>query len=359
MAAIVELSKRLRDIIEPENIAAYYNAREEPNEPYVGETFFPPTKQVGREIKTIKGRAGAPVALRASAFDANAKVRDRIPLKTIKNEMPFFREAMKINEDLRQQLLMAMSAGDQYVNQLLERVYDDPYHLVLGANAATERMRMQLLYAGTIDILDEKDNVPITADYGFDMATQMFTPTGNAAWDQPETAKPLEDIRAAMEAVHLDAAIGILTPDTLNKLLACKSVIGAMFTPATTPTFIPRETLIKYIETQLRVRIIVLSSRQNTYLTSDGEKHKFFPDGVLTLLPEGVAMGSTRYGTTPEEADLMADPTAKVSIVNTGVAITGITIPHPVNQETIVSQVVLPSFERVDEMAIINAYSAA
>lgn len=70
------------------------------------------------------------------------------------------------------------------------------------------------------------------------------------------------------------------------------------------------------------------------------------------MIPEG-NLGNTWYGTTPEEADLMSGGTAaEVQIVDTGVAITTIKEPHPVNVETIVSEIVLPSFETIDNIYI-------
>ena len=47
---------------------------------------------------------------------------------------------------------------------------------------------------------------------------------------------------------------------------------------------------------------------------------------------------------------------ASVSIVNTGVAITTIKEPHPVNVQTVVSEIVLPSFERMDDIYVIKAF---
>lgn len=66
------------------------------------------------------------------------------------------------------------------------------------------------------------------------------------------------------------------------------------------------------------------------------------------LLPES-ALGSTWYGTTPEERTLMASNTANVSIVNTGVAVAVTVTEDPVNTKTTVSKIVLPSFERMEE----------
>lgn len=79
----------------------------------------------------------------------------------------------------------------------------------------------------------------------------------------------------------------------------------------------------------------------------------FYPDDMVTLLPDGT-IGSTWYGTTPEEADLMGDSGAQVSIVNTGVAITSIVTKHPVNTEIYASEIVLPSFERMDDVFVMK-----
>ena len=80
---------------------------------------------------------------------------------------------------------------------------------------------------------------------------------------------------------------------------------------------------------------------------------KFVPDGYVALLPEG-ALGATWYGTTPEEADLMGKTDAQVALVNTGVALTQIIDKHPVNVNTFASEIVLPSFERMDEFALLK-----
>jgi len=88
------------------------------------------------------------------------------------------------------------------------------------------------------------------------------------------------------------------------------------------------------------------------FVDEHGITKSYFPDGVVTLLPPG-ALGKTMYGTTPEESDLMTGVTdADVSIVNTGVAVTTNKIVHPVNVQTIVSQIALPSFEQADKVFI-------
>ena len=50
----------------------------------------------------------------------------------------------------------------------------------------------------------------------------------------------------------------------------------------------------------------------------------------------------------------MGSGQANVSIINTGLAITQIIQPHPVNIETIASEIVLPSYERMDEVGVLK-----
>ena len=83
---------------------------------------------------------------------------------------------------------------------------------------------------------------------------------------------------------------------------------------------------------------------------------KYLPDGMVVVAPSG-ALGSIWYGTTPEEADLLSGQSgASVSIVNTGVAITTELTVHPVNVNVYASEIVLPSFERMDAVYCIKAY---
>ena len=89
------------------------------------------------------------------------------------------------------------------------------------------------------------------------------------------------------------------------------------------------------------------------YRDEDKVAKAFVPDGYVCFIPDG-SIGGTWYGTTPEEADLQGSGKADVSIVNTGVAITRIVEEHPVNINTFASEIVLPSFERMDEVAVMK-----
>ena len=75
-------------------------------------------------------------------------------------------------------------------------------------------------------------------------------------------------------------------------------------------------------------------------------------------MPEGT-LGNTHFGVTPEESDLSNSLNAEVSIIENGVAVTTYGTEDPVNVETKVSMVALPSFERANEIVIVDTNTAA
>ena len=104
--------------------------------------------------------------------------------------------------------------------------------------------------------------------------------------------------------------------------------------------------------TELGINIIVYTKK---FKKENGTVANFYPDGFATLLPEG-PLGNTWYGTTPEERTLMGNASADVSIVNTGVSVAVTVSNDPVQTKTTVSEIVLPSYERMDSTYVIKCY---
>ena len=92
---------------------------------------------------TLGGHAGVPVELKASAFDVQATFRDRLSVETRTQTMPFFKEGMRVDEKIRQQLLNLASAGNsQVLAPLVSNIFDDTSNLLRGARVVRERMAM-------------------------------------------------------------------------------------------------------------------------------------------------------------------------------------------------------------------------
>lgn len=339
-------------------IGAYWEEASKTQVPLLGPSLFPAKKQVGLDLSWIKGKGGLAVALKPSQFDAKATLRDRIGFAELSTEMPFFREGMLIKEKDRQNLMQARKNSEEHYNAILTRIFDDITPLVNGANVQAERMIMQVLSTAKIEVVANGVN------YAYDYADDDFrknnitTLTDNAKWSAVETATPLEDIENAQLSVQARKGVkptrAICDSKTWRNLrnnLAIKTAINAAKGVTLATNRISENELRAYLLDELGLTVVVYDNR---FFNEAGKEMPYFPENVFTLIPTGT-LGNTWYGTTPEEADLMGGNTnADVSIVNTGVAITTIMEEHPVNMKTIVSEIVLPSFERIDEMHILN-----
>ncbi len=344
------------DLIVAKEIATYWTTAVSNRIPYLGATLFPTKKQLGLDLKWIKGSQGLPVALKASAFDAKAPLRDRIGIKSVETEMPFFREAMRIGEKERQELNKAADAANAgFLKPVITRIYDDIGSLVDGANVVPERMIMQLLSTGQISLVGEADGVRVNYDYDYKLPpAHKATLTSTNKWSDADNSKPIQDIQEKQDKIEEDTGErptrAICTRKTWNYLMQNKSIKLDMNPIGGTNIIMTDSMLRQYIEAKTGLVISVYNKK----FGQGGTAIQFFPDDYFTFLPAGT-LGNTYYGTTPEESDLMSGNTsAQVSIVNTGVAITTIKEPHPVNVQTIVSEIVLPSFEQIDKIFILK-----
>lgn len=338
------------ELVNSKNITAYYENNPSNKVPYLGSTLFPAKKQLGLDLSWIKGSNGLPVALEPSAFDTKANVRDRIGFSKVQTEMPFFRESMRIGEKDRQELnrLLASNLEEAY-KSIVNNIYDDVTTLVKGAEVQPERMIMQLLSTGKIGITANRVNL----DYDYKMkADHKETLLAGAQWSSPDST-PIQDILNWMDTVEENTGVrptnAIMSRKTFGYLLDHKSIRLDM-NPLGGQNIIMTDSMLKqYLSTKLGLSVAVYNKK---YRAEDGSLHNFYPDDHFTLIPDG-NLGSTYFGTTPEESDLMTGATkADVSIVGTGVAVTTVKEEHPVNVMTIVSEIVLPSFETIDNIFI-------
>jgi hypothetical protein len=354
------MSKTIFDMVNAKEIATYWTEASENRVPYLGATLFPARKQLGLDLSWIKGAQGLPVALTPSAFDVKATLRDRIGVKKVETEMPFFREAMRIGEKDRQEINKLLAASNQAtLEPVLNRIFDDAGNLIAGAEVQAERMRMQLLSTGKIKITAENR---MSYDYDYKLPSTHKAALGSGdtvKWSATTTATPVQDIQGWQDKVEEDTGIrptrAVCTRKTWNYLLASKSIKLDM-NPAGGENIILTDAMLQqYLSTKLGLSVAVYNKKYQVAL--GGNSYLFFPDEVFTLIPEG-NLGNTYFGTTPEESDLLSGGTdAQVQIVNTGVAVTTIKEPHPVNVQTIVSAIMLPSFETIDSIFIATVHS--
>lgn len=350
--------KTIYDLIDSKAIALYWNNIYSNSIPYLGTALFPDRKKLGLKLEFLKGFRQLPIALMPSAFDTKPTLRGRIGVKDFSTKMPFFRESMKLNEEDRQQLLMFQEmSNNQYAKQLMQNIYEDRANLVSGALVQAERMRMSLLVDGTIDIVaPDKSGVSVQYKYNYDPEGEWVdsnTDTVSTYWSNPEA-----DIYGDIDRLRKDAqARGILltraicTTKTWSYICKNEAIKKDMNPVGYQNIIISDADVRRYLVEKLGITFTIYDKM---YKNENGEDKQFYPDNYVTFLPTGT-LGNTWYGTTPEEADLMGgNKDADVSIVNTGIAILNKKESLPVNLITSVSQIVLPSFERMGDVFVLK-----
>ena len=346
----------ISELFDSKAIALNYTTAASNAVPYLGTGFFPAKKKAGLDLKWIRGHKGLPVSLMPSAFDAKSTFRDRIGITMSETEMPFYRESMLVKEKDEQEIARIQDTNDPYAATVIENIFDDAKTLIDGANVVPERMIMQLLcpIGGNMGIEIKANGVNYSYNYDKDgkWKTDHYLKIDGATdkWSDAENCDPLDDLETAMDA--LEAACGtkptsaLMSKATFKMLRASKKLRANILAQVGTATVAMTTPRVKqYIKDELGLDIYVYSKK---FKDETGKEQTFYKDNGVMLLPDG-ALGSTWYGTTPEERTLTQRSDADVSIVNTGVAVTVTITDDPVNTKTTVSEIVLPSFERMDE----------
>ena len=336
------------DLMQSTELTAYWEELVQDEAPYPCEELFPDDKKRGLSLKWIKGSKGLPIVLKTSAFDVHAVPRPRIGFDKLTADMPYFKESTYIDEELRQELNMVLETGNQaYIDSVMNKIFDDETRLLRGARAARERMRMMALTTGVVSMAN--NGQAFTYDYG-------VTHKGNAtvSWSEHATADPIEDIRVAMEAIQDDTGATITRAmcdgATWRDIRNNESIKKAIFVLSNGAGVISDNKLKEYLLEELGIEVVVNDKR---YVNETGVATKFMPANTFVMFPDG-ALGKTWFGTTPAESDLMTGSAANVSITDTGVAVVTAQKVDPVNVETIVSMICLPSFEAADQIFILD-----
>lgn len=338
------------DLIKAPELTSYWEEHVQDMPPYLGEELFPADKKLGLKLDWIKGANGLPVVLKPSAFDAGAVPRARIGFDKLSTQMPFFKESTYVDEELRQELNMVLETGNQaYIDAVVRRVFDDETHLLEGARARREQMRMMALTTGAIAIT--ANGQAYNYDYGIPSGHKSEVTT---SWSTT-TSDPIEDMRVAMDKIEDDTGVrptrGICTRKTWGYLRKNEKIIKSIFVLSNGQvSALSDSRLSQYLMDELGLELIVYGKR---YKNDAGAATQFVPDDTVVLFPSGT-LGTTWFGTTPEESDLMGGKVANVSITDTGVAVTTIEKADPVNVETKVTMICLPSFEAADSVYILD-----
>lgn len=331
--------------------------------PYLGLGFFPEDFQEGIDLKYIKTHKGLAPILAPSNFDAIPVLRSREAFKIEKTQMPFFRESMLVTERDMLDLERIDREDDPYLKQVLKNIYDDTTTLVRSGEVVPEVMRMQLLSApsGKPGITIAADGVNYTYDYdpsGSYQSNNYLTLSGTSTWDK-STALPLDDINDAKQAL-IDRGYApkyiLMNSTTWKYLMKSSQIESVLLTTNAAGTIYKTKQAVKTaILDATDLEVIVYDKN---YKNANGQAEKFYPDNQFTILPEG-ALGSTMFGVTPEMRSARQVKDVDVALYGKGISVA--TKPEygpPYKFTTTASEIVLPSYERMDETYVVVVASS-
>lgn len=318
-------------------------------EPYLGEAFYTERKQLGTELSMIQGKRPVPKMLNLSSFDAKVISISPEAFKKITTDMPFFKNDMKINEKLRQELLKVLASGNEaYINSVVGEIYNYDKQLLANAEATKEAMRMSALTTGVVTFANNGQSV--SYDYGFNNNNKKTTD-----WTDTANADPIADIESWQDEV--ESATGVrptnilLNRSTFNLMKKADAVKNAIYIVSQGKVTPNNSALKEHILTETGCTVYIYDKGytdvdSNTY-------HKFVSDNTVVLFPDG-AVGEFVYGTTPEEADLMGGiaTDAEVVMSDMGVALTTTKETDPVTVKTKVSMIALPTITAPDTIIL-------
>lgn len=345
----------LKDFINSKEIALYL--KELPQEDTIDQALFPIKKQMSTSIEFAKGSKKKAVVLRQSAFDTAAKVRAlSAELSVFKKEMPFFKEAIGINETIRRDLINAMNANNQnLVDALIEQVFENYAVLREGARIAMKRMRTQLIQNGEINITSADGDVVV--DYGVPSNHKITISTGKWNTAAADIVGDIAKYQKLMVKEHYAKPnIMLMTEATFDATFMINTAIkGAILSGYNTNfPILGQKHYLDYVKEVCGVTIVFLED--SVYYDEDGgEPIPYYEDKKITFM-SGSTLGNTVYGVTPEEYDKTYGSGKLDTSMVDNIAITTMVKEDPVSVDTKVSMIGIPSFERADEVLFITAY---
>lgn len=336
------------DLVKAVEIAAYWDNAMNERENFLGEELWPNAKKLGIDLSWFKGASGLPVVLKPSAFDVNAIPRPRIGFDKLSAEMPFFKESMYVDEKMRQELNIVLQTGNRaYINILIDKIFNDEVTLLEAARVRREQMRMSALTTGYVDI--NANGQDLSYDYGM---PATHKPTVTTSWSDADT-DIITDIRTYQDMIEDDTGVrptrAVCSRKTFGYLTKNANIRNAIL-GNNSAVSVRDDQVIAYLRDALDLDVVIYTKR---YKDDAGVSTKYVPDDIFVLMPP-TTLGNTWFGTTPEESDLLTSKVANVAITDTGVAVTTIEHPDPVNVETKVTQICLPDFPMADQICIID-----
>ena len=363
------INPSIHDIFDANPIGVYWeNANIYMNESYKLMDLFPKRDQDDLTLSWVQGQNPLPIAIQPSAYDTKASLRDKRGVSEYSISMPFFREGDRIGEVEYMRVNEALNSPNKGIaaaQATINKIYDQVGEIITGTVVQAERMRADLLQDAKFTIAaDPELGRTVAYDYNYDQngdwaANNKIVLAGSDTWTK-ENAATFDPTNTLLDAViYMQDTYGV-TP------------VRAYMNTVTKRAMLQSEKLSKYINPVGYANAFINDTAKNNFLTTETgltfttydkqfqderkNKRKFIKDGYIILIPDG-SVGTTWWAQTPEQYFLNARLSASSTYTTReGASVTTYQSPHPVAQKWIVSAVMMPSFEGMQNVYVLKVF---
>lgn len=341
----------MSDVENPNSIIAWWNDRANQKAPYLYQSLFTNSRVDSDMVSLITGADQAMRSLSLAADDTHAIRLDNQGFSSEAYKLASFKNYKLMDEKRRNDIknFVANNADEAAITALTNTQYQDPAELLNFALYTREKMAMQALTTGKIAI--QSDQIAFTADFHMpaDHVKTVATAWGN------EDSQPLADLIDAVTQMNDDngtvIAYAVVNSKTLRKISRSGEVINSLSVGKTsTNVAISIPAVKELIQATTGVQVLVYDKGD-----VDG---RFIPDDEVILIAAG-SLGRMAWTDTNEALGLTGFAGAQMSTTSEGITVVTSRELDPVGTRVKVSQKVLPAFDKVQNVYVMNVAGAS
>jgi hypothetical protein len=342
----------ISDIENPAAIIGNWNERANERKPYLYQSIFDLTYSGTDTTKLYYGEESKLRMMTATTEDvASVKLGNRGFESEPFSLIPF-KNYKAMNEKRRRDInrALANNSSEAEIQAITKTQYQDLDDLLTFGYGTREIMAMQALTTGKIVVAGSdgtgSNNLVYTRDFHMPDEHKVSVAT---EWGTPDSS-PLDDIQKQMDKISddngTDIGVAFMNGRTFRKLRDSGEIITTLTDGrANKGVAVTQSAVTQLVSDTLGVQVVIY----NKGIGSD----RFIPDDVVVLTPTG-SLGRMVWTDTNEDMGLAGDPTVQLSRMSDGITVYTDRIHDPVATLVHVSQNVLPAFDKVRNVVIMN-----
>lgn len=311
----------------------------------LGDTLFTPRRVETLDLDQVYAGNRTPVIANVAAFNSEAQIGSREAGK-LSLSLALIKRKMQINEKDLYALRNPRSAAE--ADYLQNRVYADIDNLAQSVLARVEKLSMDALATGKINVVDDDSQQSAVFDYQVPTAHQAdLTGKAGTTWDS-DSADPIKDITDWADSMDVTPTRVLTSRKIYRYITRNAKVLQDVY--GTSTRALGQADFDAFMEAQ-GLPVIRTYDAKYRVQNADGtySAQRYFPEDAFVMMPDDNP-GEKLFGPTPEEIGLADDPSVNKQAIGNVFATVYTETKDPVGTWEKASAVALPSFPGANEV---------